>query len=178
MGFAKVTTPLAGVSPIERAAKILQGRPVTIVTAASQAAACARAMPWANVLVNPAPERGMTSSLLVADRDLDPAATLGVMLADKPFVTRATLELCERALGGAPYDVAYPLLEDEPGHPVYFTRKARALLSAIPAGDTLRALRDHPALLRLEVPCDDPGILIDLDTPEAWDAAERELSDA
>ena len=135
-------------------------------------------MPWANVVVNPAPELGMTSSLLVADREIEGNATLGVLLGDKPFVTEATLALCEAALAGAPCDIAFPTLEDEPGHPVYFTRKARALLPEIPAGDTLRALRDHPSLLQLRIACADRGILTDLDTREAWDAAERELSDA
>jgi molybdenum cofactor cytidylyltransferase len=135
-------------------------------------------MPWAHVRVNPAPELGMTSSLLVAHEAVAAETTLGVMLADKPFVTRATLDLCEHALAETPCDVAFPAFEGEPGHPVYFTSKARALLAELPSGDTLRALRDHLSLRRLEIACEDRGILTDLDTPEAWQEAERDLFDA
>jgi CTP:molybdopterin cytidylyltransferase MocA len=184
MGFAKVTTPLAGSSPIARLGAILEGRAVAVVTAASQQEACAQALPGVPILVNPAPERGMTSSLLVAHDAVDPGATLGVLLADKPFVTKATLDRCEAtlarceyAVGAAPAcDVLFATFEGEPGHPVYFTPAARTTLHKTPEGDTLRAVRDNPALRRVAVACDDDsGVVIDLDTPDAWNEAERRL---
>jgi len=177
MGFAKVTAPLAGTSPIARLGATLAGRDVVVVTGESQRVACADAMPGIPVLVNPAPERGMTSSLLVAHDAIDPTATLGVLLADKPFVTACTLDRCEAALEA--HDVLYASMRGEPGHPVYFTPAARARLREVPQGDTLRAVRDHPALGRFEVACDDDsGVVIDLDTPQAWNDAERRLLEA
>jgi CTP:molybdopterin cytidylyltransferase MocA len=175
MGFPKVTAPLAGRSPIERLGGMLAGRSLAIVTTELQQAACSRALPWALVLHNRAPHLGMTSSLLVAHHALDPEATLGVMLADKPFVRKETLELCERALEEGAGDVLVATAGGKLGHPVYFGPKARARLSAAPAGDTLRAVRDDPGLRQTTVECADPGILIDLDTPAAWRTAERKL---
>jgi molybdenum cofactor cytidylyltransferase len=176
MGFAKATTPLAGVSPLARIAATLGNRPVTLVTAAQLRDGCADAMPDAKMLLNPAPDGGMTSSLRVANGAIDPGATLGVLLADKPFVTRATLERCESALDDGPAcDVLYAAVAGEPGHPVYFTSRARRYLDGLPDGDTLRAVRENPSLRRRIVACDDPGVIADLDTPEAWHDAERRL---
>lgn len=179
MGFAKVTTPLAGESPIERLGAILKGRIAALVTTHALKAACARALPAAQLYVNENARDGMNSSLLIANRAIDPGATLGVMLADKPFVRADTLDRCELALVAAPgCDVAFPVSGGEPGHPVYFAPAARVRLNALPAGDTLRAVRDDPRLSRIAVECDDSGIVIDLDTPEAWRSAERRLRHA
>jgi molybdenum cofactor cytidylyltransferase len=176
MGFAKATAPLAGKSPLERLRAILGGRTVAIVTNEELRSACMQTMPSATVLVNRAPALGMTSSLIVAHRELDPAATLGVLLADKPFVREETLDLCEAALEEAPdCDVLFPTAAGENGHPVYFAPSARARLSALPGGDTLRDIRDDPRLRQIAVESFDPGVLIDLDTPDAWRTAERRL---
>ena len=176
MGFAKVTTPLAGVSPIERLARVLEGRMVAVVTSEALRAACARAMPAADVFVNDRPEGGMNASLLVANGAVEAGACLGVMLADKPFVHPQTLDRCERAFEEAPdCDVLFPVCDGERGHPVYFAPSARARLNELGTGDTLRAVRDDPHLWQVEVECDDVGVLIDLDTPAAWRAAERRL---
>jgi molybdenum cofactor cytidylyltransferase len=176
MGFAKATEPLAGKSPLERLGHVVEGRAVEIVTNELLKAAVSAMIPWAAVLVNATPLAGMTSSLLVAHRATEPDATLGVLLADKPFVRRDTLELCERTLNAAhACDVLFPVTRGERGHPVYFGPKARARLTEVPAGDTLRAVRDDPSLQHVAVECRDSGILIDLDTPEAWRAAEQRL---
>ncbi len=176
MGFAKVTAPLAGRSPIERLADVLGDRAVVIVTTAVHEAACSLALPWASVLINQAPIGGMTSSLLVANDAIEFSATLGVMLADKPFVRKETFARCEHALEAAqPCDILFPTVDGEAGHPVYFGPKARARLTALPPGETLRAVRDDPALAQIALACGDPGILIDLDGPDAWRAAEKRL---
>lgn len=176
MGFSKATTRLAGVSPIERIGLTLKGRRVTIVTVQDQRTACARAVPWADIFVNPLPTDGMTSSLLIAHRGIDAACTLGVMLADKPFVSTETLERCERALTSKPScDVLYTQMGGECGHPVYFAPNARARLNSLAMGDTLHNLRDDSRLAKRVLECDDAGILIDLDTPDAWRAAEERL---
>jgi molybdenum cofactor cytidylyltransferase len=176
MGFPKAVTPLAGASPLARLARVLEGRRTIVVTAGALADACAQAIGWAQITINPHPEAGMTSTLLVAHRIADPAAVLAVLLADKPFVRRETLERCERALAENPgCDVLFPVNRGRPGHPVYFGPKARARLSSLAPGDTLRALRDDPQLQRVEIESSDDGTVIDLDTRAAWEAAERRL---
>lgn len=176
MGFPKPVTPLAGASPLARLARVLEGRRAIVVTVAALREACAQAIPWAEIAINPHPEDGMTSSLLVAHRIADPAAVLGVLLADKPFVRRETLERCERALAETPEcDVIVPVYRTQRGHPVYFGPNARARLASLATGDTLRELRDDPRLQRVEVESSDDGTVIDLDTRAAWEAAERRL---
>lgn len=179
MGFDKAATPLAGSSPLERLGTMLAGKPVAVVTTQARRTTCVAAIPDATVLVNDNPALGMSSSLLVAHRAIDADATLGVLLADKPFVRRETLESCERAYAAAQEcDVLFPEVLGEPGHPVYFGPNARARLEALPPGDTLQAVRNDPELKAVAVHCNDRGILLDLDTPEAWRVAERRLSGA
>ena len=176
MGFPKPVTPLAGASPLARLARVLDGRRTIVVTAEALAEACAQAIGRAEIAINPHPAAGMTSTLLVAHRIADPAAVLGVLLADKPFVRRETLERCERALAENPEcDVLFPVNRARPGHPVYLGPKARARLGSLAPGDTLRELRDDPQLQRVEVESSDAGTVIDLDTRAAWEAAERRL---
>lgn len=176
MGFAKATAPLAGRSPLQRLVDVLEDRPVTIVTSEASSAAVRSVAGSARVLVNPDPALGMTSSLRIAHAAIEAGAALGVLLADKPLLSRATLERCERMLETSRGDVLYAVYAGTAGHPVYFGPRARARLGALAAGDTLRALRDDPALVRIACPCDDEGVVVDLDTPEAWNDAERRLA--
>jgi CTP:molybdopterin cytidylyltransferase MocA len=172
MGFSKALTPLGTRSPLARLASNAAGRALVIVTARELAAECAAVAPDARIAINERPELGMTSSLRVADSIAAADAYLAVFLADKPFVATETIAACESAaLCGA--DVAYPVSpEGNRGHPVIFSPRARAGLRLLPDGDTLRALRDDPALDRAEVLCADAGAFFDLDTVEDWRAAE------
>ena len=116
------------------------------------------------MVVNPEPERGMSRSLALADAAVtDREAALAVLLADTPFVDAALLALVAAALGDA--DVAYPVRESQPGHPVVFGARPRAVLAGWPEGDSLRALRDDPRWRRVEVPVQDDGPFLDVATP-------------
>lgn len=179
MGFEKATAPLAGRSPLERIAAVLRTRPAIVVTRADLQDACARAMPGATILINPAPERGMTSSLRIADANVAVDETLGVLLADKPFLSEATLAPLEAQLAAHPSDVLYPVNDEGiGGHPVFFGPRARVELRGLPDGDTLARLRDAPSLRTAAIPCRDEGAFLDVDSPEAWREAERRLAGA
>lgn len=120
----------------------------------------------AHIAVNAEPQRGMTHSLALADAALPPQAALIVVLGDKPLLTAELVaRLC--ALSGDA-DVVYPVhpQSGEPGHPVVFSPRARTKIAALPDGDSLRLLRDDPALRRKTVPCEDAGAFFDVDTPE------------
>ncbi len=176
MGRAKAVEPLAGSAPLARLRHTLAGRSVVVVTTAGLRNACAAHVPDARIAVNRDPERGMSSSLQVADAAIDAAATLGVLLADKPLISRATILRCEAVLAGSEADVLYTVSpEGAPGHPVFFRPAARARLATLPPGDTLAQLRDDPSLSREEIAVDDEGAFCDLDTPEDWERAERRL---
>jgi molybdenum cofactor cytidylyltransferase len=177
MGHDKAIEPLAGRSPLARVALLLGNRETIVVTSQRLAEACAAAAPNATIAVNPDPSRGMTSSLKAAGEFIEPGAAIGILLADKPLLTEATLVACERALATSESDVLYPIdANGDGGHPVYFTARARELIAALPDGDTLRQLRDDPRLTSSALRIDDPGAYLDLDTPGHWQQAETILT--
>jgi molybdenum cofactor cytidylyltransferase len=176
MGFPKPTTPLAGTSPLARLAETLAGRRVVIVTRAELSLACSAIAPSAEILINPHPEQGMSRSLKIAGAAVPQTETLGVLLADTPLIGPSTLLDLEARLQADDWDVCYPVSrEGRAGHPVYFGPSARQRLAGLPDGDTLRLLRDEPRLRTCRVPCEDPGAFLDLDSPQAWAAAEARL---
>jgi molybdenum cofactor cytidylyltransferase len=74
------------------------------------------------VVINPGFGAGCSSSIAVAMRALDPAATtLVLMLGDQPGVTPATVRVLLAARGDAP--IAVCLYDDGRGHPFAFDRE-------------------------------------------------------
>ncbi len=171
MGAAKAALRLGETTLLERALEAARGRRTALVLPP------ALAHRWAArenrlIVVNAAPERGMTRSLALADAALgEPASALVVLLVDTPLVDAALVERVVEARGDA--DVCYPVREGRPGHPVVFGPRPRAELAAWPEGDTLRALRADPRWRRVELAIEDDAPYLDLDTPS--DLAQIEL---
>jgi molybdenum cofactor cytidylyltransferase len=120
------------------------------------------------VLRNDAPELGMAHSLSLANSALPEVATMIVLLGDKPLVRAALIESVLRAPAEA--DLAYPVRDDAPGHPVRLSPRARRCIDALPPGDTLRMLRDRADLRQWAMPTEDEGAFFDVDTVEAFEA--------
>lgn len=174
MGRDKLTSRLAGTSPLERLAALLNGRAAAIVTIASRLEACEQLMPDAVAIVNERPQDGMTSSLRVSLESVADYDCVGVLLGDKPLLARATLDRLESMVAWSPLDIVYPESESGvPGHPVYLSRRARASVQELPNGDTLRELREHALLTSTGIPCEDAGAFLDIDTEDDWLRAER-----
>jgi len=116
---------------------------------------------------NPHPERGQLSSLKLAltalERRQDLHAAL-VALVDHPAVRLDTLSRLRDA--AAPDRIVVPRRGDRRGHPVVFGRSlfAELLATPDPAGARRVVRRDASRVVELET--DDPGVLIDVDTPE------------
>jgi molybdenum cofactor cytidylyltransferase len=124
------------------------------------------------VVVNDAPERGMSYSLRLANREIEPQRAIAVLLGDKPLVSAELIGRLLDAIEG--YDVVYPARAGVPGHPVVFSRRARSLIEGLPDGDTLQALRDDPRLAAHAVPVDDEGAYADVDTEEDYRKIARD----
>lgn len=126
----------------------------------------------ADVLHNPLAAAGgeMITSLQAALRQLpaDVAAVL-VVLGDQPLVQPATIDrLLEAFWQGA--ELAAPTYQAQRGNPVLIGRRYFADLLALPPTAAPRdVLRRHADALQL-LPVDDPGIVQDLDRPEAYAA--------
>jgi len=121
------------------------------------------------VVVNPDPDRGQLSSLVCGIQAVDPAEPGALMtLVDIPLVRTATVTALLRAWERDRAVLVRPLHEGRHGHPVIF---GRALLDALVHADlahgakpVVRSFARHA----VNVPVDDPGVLIDFDTPEEY----------
>jgi molybdenum cofactor cytidylyltransferase len=163
MGVQKLLMPVAGTPMIERVLAACRHMPTALVGSSDVLAA----IDDANILKieNTDPERGMVHSLRLADAAIEPSSGLVVLLADKPLVTRALIDLVAGSAAGA--DVCYPIRAGVGGHPVVFSPNARRLVATLADGDSLQALRDDPSLSRRTVKTADPGAFVDVDDPEA-----------
>lgn len=95
-----------------------------------------------------------------------------VLLGDMPRVRSATIARLIEAHADLP-DLAaiLPTFRGEPGNPVLLTRELVPLLMMLEGDRGARAiLRSRRDILELEI--DDPGIRLDIDTPEALKALE------
>lgn len=164
MGAQKLLMPFRGRPMIEYAIDAAQRWKPVIVAGARVAKYLSGR--HAQVLLNEAPQRGMTHSLALANAEIPSGAALIVLLGDKPLITPLLITQLAGALDAA--DVVFPVHPQtrEPGHPVVFSSRARAKIPLLPDGDALRALRDDTALIRREVATDDPGAYFDVDTAE------------
>ena len=119
------------------------------------------------VRVNPAPERGMASSVALGFAAIagGPASAAWLWPVDHPAVEAATLRRLVDALGAlGDVDVARPVVRGRGGHPPLIARAvwpALAACAAAPDGarGVLRAARS------IDVEVDDPGVVSDVDTP-------------
>ena len=112
----------------------------------------------------PDADSGMGHSLACGVRTRSGAAGWVIALADMPAVSPTTIAAVRDAIAGG-HATAAPVYRGQRGHPVGFGRACLAELLAL-TGDTgaRSVLACHPPLL---IPVDDPGCLIDIDTPGA-----------
>jgi molybdenum cofactor cytidylyltransferase len=126
--------------------------------------------PFLRVIHNPAWEEGMRRSIVTGLAALPPHLTgVFIALGDMPAVPPTAYELLTEAFAKSPERIYRAAYQGRPGHPVLFPR---ALVTEIePIGDEgLRAvLHRHQEKVRL-VEVADPGVLLDLDTPESYRA--------
>jgi molybdenum cofactor cytidylyltransferase len=165
MGRQKLLAPFRGKRMIDYVIDAAR-RWKPVIVASAPVAQLLGSFEDAHTIVNDEPERGMAHSLALADAALPAGISLIVLLADKPLITPELIErICDLAKD---VDVAHPVHErlGEPGHPVVFSPRARAKIRDLPDGDTLKAVRDDPALTRRTLPTADPGAFFDVDTPE------------
>lgn len=89
-----------------------------------------------------------------------------VCLGDMPFISKKTFELMKSAAYATSATVIIPTFHGKQGHPVLWHKRHFVALTAL-SGDVggKMILQSEDATIQ-EIPTDDPGILIDLDTPE------------
>lgn len=175
MGRPKALLPAGGQSFVAGLIRTLQGaalHPVIVVIrpGAEEIAAEVRRS-GATPAVNPSPDQGQLSSLLVgldAVEALAPGAVL-VTLVDVPAIRSATVSALLARLAGSSAAILRATYRGRHGHPVVFRRSVfDALRRADPAAGAKAVLRAYPVE---DVAVEDPGVVDDIDTPEDYNRA-------
>jgi molybdenum cofactor cytidylyltransferase len=174
MGREKVLLSIGSSSVLERVLDTLASagvdeRIVVVRPDLPEAAQQARSR-GARVVVNPHPEEEMLHSIRMGIEELSPGLeAFFVWPADHPAVRVETLLLL--ALQANRTLVLLPLHRGRRGHPALVGADLIDSIAAIPADQGLRHLwRSRPEVLG-EVPVEDEGVLLDLDTPEDYQKA-------
>lgn len=124
-------------------------------------------------VVNPDPDRGMLSSLQCGTGMPACAGSEGVIftLVDHPNVELSTIESLADAFFTHHAPVTVPVYQGRKGHPVCVSREVVQELLALPAtADTGEVVRAHE-IRRVDV--DDPGVVSDIDDPQAYAALNQ-----
>jgi molybdenum cofactor cytidylyltransferase len=122
--------------------------------------------PGLEVILNERPERGMSYSLALVNHAVARERALLVLLGDKPLIQTESIEsVCSVAEDA---DIVFPVYRGVPGHPVRLSPRARSYIDTLPAGDTVRLLRDRIELRQCAVETDDPGAVFDVDELSAF----------
>jgi CTP:molybdopterin cytidylyltransferase MocA len=169
MGFDKLTTPFDGVALARRVALGLRDLEPLFVATPSVAEVISD-LRFVRVVVT-APTAGPSETLALAHAAIPHDAYLAVLPCDLPFVDAA---LVRAFIERAPEDVdlAWPVVGGTPGHPVLWSPKARARISALHVNETPSRVRRDPALQAAGLEELDEAYVTDVDTPAAWAAAQ------
>jgi molybdenum cofactor cytidylyltransferase len=170
-GFPKVLAQAGDTTFVERAAQTLlaAGAAELVVVVApphDRAVRAALAAVPACFVENPAPERGMLSSLQLALSALGSQAEAAlVSLVDHPGVSPATVAALIERWQASGADVVRPVFGGRGGHPLLIARRAFASIGAHPSTATTREALSGLARVDLEV--GDQAVLEDIDRPPA-----------
>ncbi len=126
----------------------------------------------AEVVVNPHPEDEMLVSIrLGVERIAGTVDAVFVWPADHPAVSTETLRLL--AAAGSRETAVLPVYRGRRGHPALVGTELLAGITEIPSNAGLRFLwRDRADAVR-ELAVDDPGVVEDLDDPDAYEKARQ-----
>ncbi len=143
--------------------------PILIVTSGSNDIKCRlQSTINADWTFNPHPEDGMLSSFRCGIRALGPEKrNIMLCLVDHPAVKLETYKaLASRATRDR---IVIPVYKGRRGHPVVFgSLFVRDLLEGECAEGARSVIRAHPEAA-LEVHVDDPGVTLDIDTPDEYE---------
>lgn len=167
-GGPKLLQPLADGTPLGvAAARNLRAAvdfAVAVVRPEDQVLAERLAAEGLAVAACPRAAEGMGASLACGVRAAEGAQGWLIALADMPGIRPDTIRQVLRHLAaGAP--LAAPVYQGRRGHPVGFSRAFREALCRLSGDEGARALLAAHAADLEGFACDDPGVLLDIDTP-------------
>ena len=130
-----------------------------------------RLPPRARMVTNTDFERGQLTSLLAGLREVEGPAVSGalVTLVDVPLVAARTVRALLSAHEQSTAAIVRPVSSGRHGHPVIFHQRLfDELRRAAPDVGAKAIVRAHAGEI-LEIPVDDEGAFIDIDTPDEYE---------
>lgn len=123
------------------------------------------------IVENPTPEGGQISSLVAALSVVDRPGVAAALVTtvDQPFVTPATVAVLLDAFRHAHARIVRPVRDGRHGHPVIFARSLFDELRRVDPMRGARAIVRAHAASTLDVPIDDDGAFVDIDTPADYE---------
>ena len=126
------------------------------------------------LIVNERYPQGMLSSIQWGARNLPPEAPAFLLcLGDHPDIRPEVIRALTEAWNARPGCIVVPTVGGRRGHPILIDARHLPALLALREPQTLRDLVHAPETVRIEVPVESDGPLLDLDTPEEYEAALR-----
>ena len=123
----------------------------------------------ARIIRNPDPARGQLSSLWTAmDACATDAEALVMTLVDVPMLSPATIAHVLEAWRRTRAPIVRPAYGNRRGHPVIFDRTVFDELRRAPLELGARAVVSAHYHEVVNVPVDDPGCIVDIDTPDEY----------
>jgi molybdenum cofactor cytidylyltransferase len=119
-----------------------------------------------DILETPDTVRGIGASLAAGISHASRSDGWIVALGDMPFIEAATFKAVEERLRAGALIAAPVLADGKRGHPVGFSSQLRKELVALDGDEGARALIQRHAEQVVSIPVSDPGIVIDIDTPQ------------
>jgi molybdenum cofactor cytidylyltransferase len=128
------------------------------------------------IVVNPAPEGDMLSSVQCGVRAIPADRAILIALGDQPLLSSGVVDRLINAYHRAG-DIAVPVYEGKRGHPMLVGPAFREELLALSGPGGVKQMRDrHPEAVR-EVPVDTDTILFDLDYTHDYQRALKRLGE-
>ena len=122
---------------------------------------------------NPFYKNGMASSIRQGTLSLRPDADgIAIALGDTPFLQTQTVRHLFQAFEQAgPGAILRPMYDGKPGHPVIFSSEYRKDLLELSGDSGAKQILKSYAKSVIRVAVQDPGVIGDIDTPQAYRAA-------
>ena len=119
-------------------------------------------------------EKGMLSSVQcgISALPADAASAL-IFLGDQPGISPAVTNAVIEAYSEELYGIVIPVHSHRRGHPLLVDMKYRKEIEQLDLEEGLRKLRHHFPDDVLEVDVEEPGILVDIDTPADYKKATK-----
>jgi len=132
-------------------------------------------VPAANRIWNPAPGRGMFSSIQCAARWSgwkDSLTHWAIVLGDQPHLRSETLRRLVNFTASHPQCICLPRQGGHRRHPVFLPERAFLRLGKSTAAN-LKSFLDHPPVKVSFCDVEDPSLAFDIDRPEDYERAAK-----